>query len=105
MPKKPMLMSYTTLRMYTEKFQWTDALSGEKREGFNPPQTAKDVERKPFYIKYITGHGKVEEGVVTCIKVDPKRLQRSIKFEKSGEIRIVRDYLVIEVDGVKFFTH
>ena len=83
MPKKPMLMSYTTLRMYTEKFQWTDALSGEKREGFNPPQTAKDVERKPFYIKYITGHGKVEEGVVTCIKVDPKRLQRSNKFEKS----------------------
>lgn len=105
MPKKTPTMSFTTLRMYTEKFQWNDRATGELRKGFNPPEDALNKERIPFFIRYITREGKVEEGMVTCISVCPERLQREIKYMKSGEIRTVRDYLVIEVDGTRFLTH
>ena len=56
-------------------------------------------------IRYITTTGKVESGSVVCISVQPERAQRKIKFVQSGEIRIVNDHLIIEVDGTKFLTH
>ena len=106
MPKNTPTVSYTLLRNYTELFQWTDIRTGLIRKGFNPPtEGVKDVERVPFFIRYITSTGKDESGVVTCISVQPERLQRKIKFVQSGEIRVVNDILVVEVDGTRFLTH
>lgn len=105
MPRKEPTYSYTMIRNYAELFQWTDPSDGQMRKGFNPPSGAENVSRVPFYIKYVTGSGKVESGTVTCISVQPERLQRKIKFEGSGEIRIVYDYLIVEIDGVLFLTH
>lgn len=96
-------MSYTLLRNYTELFQWME--NGVLRKGFNPPENADDKQRVPFFIRYVTAGGKCEEGMVTCVSVQPERLQRKIKFVESGEIRIVYDYLVVEVDGTRFTTH
>lgn len=104
MPKKEPEMSYTLLRNYTELFRWKDA-DGAERKGFNPPGDAVEKERVPFYIRYVTSSGKVEEGMVTCVSVQPERLQRKIRFVASGEIRIVYDYFVMEVDGTRFTTH
>lgn len=105
MPKQQPTVSYTLLRNYTELFQWTDPATRTIRKGFNPPAEVKDAERVPFFIRYITAGGKVEEGTVTCISVQPERQQRKIKFVQSGEIRIVYDYLVLEVDGTCFLSH
>lgn len=106
MPKNTPTVSYTLLRNYTELFQWTDIRTGLIRKGFNPPKEGvKDVQRVPFFIRYITSKGKIEEGNVICISVDTSRQQRKIKFVDSGEIRIVYDYLIVEVDGTKFLTH
>ena len=106
MPKNTPTVSYTLLRNYTELFQWTDIRTGLIRKGFNPPtEGVRDVERVPFFIRYITSTGKDESGVVTCISVQPERLQRKIKFVQSGEIRVVNDILVVEVDGTRFLTH
>lgn len=105
MPTKTPQMSYTLLRNYTERFTWRDRVDGTERTGFNPPPEAVGTERAPFFIRYITKDGKVEEGRAVCIGVDTRRQQRRIKFTASGEIRMVRDYLVIEVDGTIFLTH
>ena len=105
MPKQSPTLSYTLLRNYTEQFQWIDPVTKQQRKGFNPPAGAQQVERVPFYIKFVTSTGKVEEGTVVCISVDPQRQQRKIKFIPSGEIRIVYDYLVLEVDGTRFVSH
>lgn len=105
MPKQQPTVSYTLLRNYTELFQWTDPTTRTIRKGFNPPTEVKDAERVPFFIRYITAGGKVEEGTVTCISAQPERQQRKIKFVQSGEIRIVYDYLVVEVDGTRFLSH
>ena len=106
MPKNTPTVSYTLLRNYTEMFQWTDLRTRLQRKGFNPPaEGVADVERVPFFIRYITTGGKVESGVVTCTSVQPERHQRKIKFVNSGEIRVVNDHLIIEVDGTRFLTH
>jgi hypothetical protein len=47
----------------------------------------------------------VEEGTVVCISVQPERNQRKVKFVSSGEIRVVNDHLIIEVDGTRFLAH
>lgn len=103
--KKNPEMSYTLLRQYTELFQWEDAGTHLMRKGHNPPEDAINKQRVPFYIRYVTSRGRVEEGVVVCIAVNSERLQRKVKYVASGEIRIVYDYLVVEVDGTKFITH
>lgn len=103
--KKNPEMSYTLLRNYTELFQWEDADTHLLRKGHNPPDNAVNKQRVPFYIRYVTSQGRMEEGVVTCISVDSARMQRKIKYVASGEIRIAYDYLIVEVDGTKFITH
>lgn len=105
MPKESQVVSFTLIRMYTEKFKWTDPITGETRTGFNPPENAGFKERVPFFIRFITEEGKVVSGMVTCIAVYPNRLQRLVKFVESGEKRIAHDYLVIEIDGTHFLTH
>lgn len=106
MPKTNPTVSYTLLRNYTELFQWKDVRAGQTRKGFNPPSDGvSDVERVPFFIRYLTTGGKIEEGTVVCISVQPERHQRKIKFVNSGEIRVVNDHLIIEVDGTRFLAH
>lgn len=97
--------SYTELRRFTEKWQWTDPRSHQRVTGYVHPQTATHIERLPFYIKFLTKTGHVDEGRCVCLSVDTLRHQRKVQFVESGEIRVVNDILVIEVDGTRFITH
>ena len=92
--------SYQNLRQFCEKWQWIDP-----RSGYVHPQTARNVKRKSFYIKFLTKTGHVDEGECVCLKVDVLRQQRTVQFVNSGEIRVVNDILVLEVDGTRFITH
>ena len=97
--------SYTELRQYVEKWQWNDPRTGQRVTGFNPPQTARNVARLPFYIRFLTKTGHVDTGNCVCLSVDTMRHQRKVQFVESGEIRVVNDILVLEVDGTRFITH
>lgn len=97
--------SYTELRRYMEKWQWNDPRTGCWVTGFNPPLTARNVQRMPFYIKFLTKSGHVDIGTCVCLAVDIDRHQRKVQFVESGEIRVVNDILVLEVDGTRFITH
>ena len=105
--------SWNEVRDLTEKFEWRDPKSGIVTRGFNPPggKDGKGVTRVPFHIKYITGKGQVEAGFCTCIKVFPSIKHRLIHFPgpdgKGGsrQIRRVRDYLIMEIDGIRIVTH
>ena len=39
------------------------------------------------------------------LKVNLRKMQRMVKFVNSNQVRWVRDYLVIEVDGMRVMTH
>lgn len=103
MPKEQQKLSYTTIRNYAERWSWEE--HGERKQGINVPPHAVKVERVPYYVKYITGKGVLEEGMVVTLKVFPEERQRMIQFVKSKEIRRVRDYLIVEIDGHRFVTH
>lgn len=113
MPTTKPARSWNEVRNLTEKFEWRDPKSGITTRGFNPPggKDGKGVSRVPFHIKYITGKGQVEEGFCTCIKVFPEIKQRMIQFVGpdgtggSRQIRRVRDYLIMEIDGIRIVTH
>jgi hypothetical protein len=47
----------------------------------------------------------VEQGLVVCLKVYPELRQRMIQFVESRQIRRIRDYLIMEIDGVRIVTH
>lgn len=97
--------SYTNLRAYTEKWQWIDPRSGNLVTGYVHPQTAIKVERHPFFIKFVTKTGHVDAGNCVCLSVNTLTHQRKVQFVESGEIRVVNDILVLEVDGTRFITH
>lgn len=97
--------SYQELRRYTEKWRWIDPRSKQRVVGYVHPQTAMEVERMPFYIKFLTKTGHVDAGICVCLKVDVLRHQRMVQFVESSQIRIVNDILVLEVDGTRFVTH
>ena len=97
--------SYQNLRQFCEKWQWIDPRSGQQVTGYVHPQTARNVKRKSFYTKFRTKTGHVAEGECVCLKVDVLRHQRKVQFVNSGEIRVVNDILVLEVDGTRFITH
>ncbi len=78
-------------------------MSGLPTEGYNPPEGVSS-ERVPFTVKYITLNGMVESGRVVSLKVIPRKHQRMVMFVDSGEIRWIRDYLVMEVNGTRFVT-
>ena len=105
MPTKTPTLSWEQLRNYTEKWQWQDPKTGVTVTGFNPPKDARDKRQKPFFIRYITSRGVVEQGEVICLKVKPELHQRMVKYCASNQCRWVRDYLVIEVDGMRVLTH
>jgi hypothetical protein len=97
--------SYTELRRYMEKWQWRDPRSHQRVTGYVHPETATEVERLPFYIKFLTKTGHVDQGMCVCLSVDTDRHQRKVQFVESKQIRVVNDILVIEVDGTRFITH
>ena len=101
------IMSWQDLRNVCEVFEWTDERTGVRVRGHNPPggMDGKGVVRVPFHVKYITGKGEVEQGIVVCLKVYPEKRQRMIQFTQSKQIRRIRDYLVMEVNGVRVVTH
>lgn len=94
--------SWQNIRNYTEKFSWIDPRSGIRTTGFSPPSNAKGLQRIPFFIRYVTLSGKVEQGDCVTLSLNLARHQRMVQFVQSGEIRWVNDNLVIEVDGVRF---
>ena len=103
MPTQQPRLSYTTIRNYAERFSWTE--NGILKQGINPPPHAVNIQRVPYYVKYLTSKGILEEGLVITLKVFPEEHQRMIQFVKSQEIRRIRDYLIIEIDGHRFITH
>ena len=97
--------SYTNLRAYTEKWSWIDPCSGKRVTGYVHPQNASEVQRVPFYIRFLTKTGHVDEGTCVCLSADTLRHQRKVQFVESKQIRVVNDILVLEVDGTRFITH
>ena len=88
-----------------EQWIWTDPKTGVQVTGFNPPDKAKDKRQKPFYFKAITIKGEAISGEAICLKVFLDSHQRMVKFTQSGQVRRIRDYLVMEVNGVRVVTH
>lgn len=104
MPTKQPQMSFEFLRNYIEKWQWTDPKTGHHTVGYNAPKDARDKMQVPFHIKYVTLQGNLEEGYCVCLKAWPRRRQHTIMFVESREIRMINDFLVIEVDGTRFYA-
>ena len=105
MPYAPVYQSWQRLRDYCEKFKWIDPTTHLPTIGYSVPKGIKQWERVPFHITYVTGDGKLEKGYCTCIKVDRRTHKRMLQFVESKQIRWVRDYFVIEVDGTRFINH
>ena len=105
MPTKQPSTSYQHIRNYTEKFQWRDKTTGLLTTGYNPPLGAKELQRVPFHIVYVTKSGRLERGNCVCLKVDRRKGMRMVQFVESRQFRWVYDILVIEIDGMRFFAH
>lgn len=105
MPRRQPTISFQELRNLTEKWMWKDPKTGLQVTGYNPPDNADGKRQKPYFVKYVTGSGVLEQGEVITLKVDLRRHQRMVKFLESGECRWIRDYLIIEVDGMRIITH
>jgi hypothetical protein len=56
-------------------------------------------------MRAITGKGELIEGMVITLKVYTREHQRMVKFCESNQIRRIRDYLIIEIDGKRVVTH
>lgn len=80
MPTKQPSTSWQRIRDYTEKFQWRDKRTGLMTTGYNPPVGAQDLSRVPFFIRYVTGKGRLEQGNAVCLKVDRRKHLRMIQF-------------------------
>ena len=98
-------ISWQQIRALTEVWTWHDARTGAEVSGFNPPQDAIKPRQKPYYMRAITGKGELIEGTVITLKVFVQEHQRMIKFCESNQIRRIRDYLIIEIDGKRVITH
>jgi len=105
MPVRQPTISFQQIRHLTEKFSWRDPKTGVRVTGFNPPADALERQQVPYFVKYVTGKGHLEHGEVVTIKVDTRRHQRKVRFTASNEIRILRDYLIIEIDGFRVVTN
>ena len=98
-------ISWQQIRALTEVWTWRDARTGAEVSGFNPPQDAIKPRQKPYYMRAITIKGELIEGTVITLKVFVQQHQRMIKFCESNQIRRIRDYLIIEIDGKRVITH
>lgn len=98
-------ISWQQIRALTEVWTWRDARTGAEVSGFNPPQDAIKPRQKPYYMRAITIKGELIEGTVITLKVFIDLHQRMVKFCESNQIRRIRDYLIIEIDGKRVITH
>lgn len=105
MPLQNPQQSWQQLRNYIEKWRWEDPKTGLMTTGYVVPEGAAHKSQVAYHIKYVTQQGVLEEGNCITLKAYPKRHQHMVKFTESGEVRIINDYLVIEVDGTQFVTH
>ena len=108
MPRRQPTISYQTLRDHCEKWEWKDPRTNVTVRGYNPPEGAKGKRQVPFFIKYLTLRGVVEQGTVVCLKVflyggasGKGAHQRMIQFVESKQVRRICDILIMEVDGIK----
>ena len=97
-------LSWNLIRNYAERWSWI-GYDGKRHVGLDVPDGAIHPQRVPYDIKYITSQGLVESARVVTLKVFPKSRQRLIQCVQSNEIRRIRDYLIIEIDGHCFQTH
>lgn len=97
-------LSWNVIRNYAERWSWT-GYDGKRYVGLDVPEGAIHPQRVPYHIKYITSKGLLEEGRVVTLKVFPDLRQRMVQFVTSKEVRRIRDYLIIEIDGHQFQTH
>ena len=88
--RKILFLTFALLVCVKMGAQTTDAEKAEKLKADN---------------SYVTGEGYLEQGEVVTLKVNLRRHQRKVLFVTSGEIRVLRDYLIIEVDGMRILTH
>lgn len=106
MPTKQPTVSFQHIRSLTEQWSWTDPATGVRVTGFNVPAAARPSARQvPYFVSYVTGNGNLEQGEVITLKVDLRRHQRKVLFPASGEIRIIRDYLIIQINGIRVITN
>ena len=110
MPRRQPTKNWQELRELTEKWQWRDPKTGVRVTGYNPPEKAQK-QQVPFYIKYLTLRGVVEEGNCICLKVflhggisGKGAHQRMIQFVESKQVRRICDILIMEVDGMKIIS-
>lgn len=111
MPIKSPVLSWTQIRNYAERWSYevpgTRGADGKplRTLSFNVPESArKSAKQVPYFLRAVTGKGELIEGMVITLKV-LKNHQRLVKFTESNEIRCIRDYLIISIDGVRFVTH
>ena len=97
MPRQQPVVSWTQIRNLCEKFSYIHE-SGVRITTFNPPKDAKGVERVPFFLKAISGN-------VVTLRVNVRKRQRLCMWVESKQCRWIRDYLIMEVDGVRVVTH
>lgn len=106
MPRVQPTISYQELRKVMEQWTWKDPRTGLQVTGYNVPDAARSTARqKPFYFKAITIKGEVVAGTAVCLKVFLESRQRMVQFTESKQIRRIRDYLVMEVNGLRVITH
>ena len=131
MPRKQIILDYSHIRDYAERFSWIDPVTNSHQTGYNPPQNAIDPRRLPFSITFLTEEGVPYSGRAVCIGVNTARRTRRLQFTEEahvalrgngqgnnsslhtphsslfktiqrGEIRQVADILIVEIDGVRF---
>lgn len=105
MPTRQPTISFQQIRHLTEKYSWRDPRTGVRVTGFNAPEKAQEKQQVPYFVRYVTGKGHLEQGEVVTLKVDTRRHQRKVRFTASNEIRVLRDYLIIEIDGFRVVTN
>lgn len=105
MPTRQPTISFQHIRNLCEKWSWIVPGTALRTVGFNVPPEAQSTARQvPFFVKYVTGQGIYEQGEVISLKVNTRTHQRLVKFTASNECRWLRDYLIIEIDGIRVIT-
>ena len=106
MPKNQQTMSWMMLRSLCEAWEYKRVCG--KHEiwvtSMNPPEGC-EKRRKPYYVRAVTGKGELLEAECVTLKVDTRRKQRLIQICASKQCRWLRDYLIMEVNGIRIVTH
>lgn len=100
MPKIQPTLPVERVRNVCELYQW-ETKYGQMTRGFVPPKDAKKLSRVPFFIKYVTKSGRLEEGMCVSLKMERRKGMRMIQYVNSRAIRWIYDILIIEVNGFR----